>query len=133
MYFSHKHHNFRLLYIKDKNNKKFAINTSSSLSTNKSLLNDCKKLTNEEKYERLEQVGGRNQQFMANSPIGKCFYLNKFLEASRNFAQILSNNINQNKELEEDYLINKKNLANWEEERRINDDFENVCFIILQI
>lgn len=40
----------------------------------------CVKLTERQKYAKLERVGGRNQQFMANSPE----------EAGRNFARLVA-------------------------------------------
>ncbi|KAI1719682.1 hypothetical protein Ddc_08903 [Ditylenchus destructor] len=39
----------------------------------------CEKLTSDQKYAKLESVGGRNQQFMANSPE----------EAGRNFPRLI--------------------------------------------
>lgn len=39
----------------------------------------CERLTEQQKYIRLQSVGGLNQQYMANSP----------LEASRNFPRLL--------------------------------------------
>lgn len=46
----------------------------------------CMKLTERQKYARLERVGGRNQQFMANSPE----------EAGRNFARLVADAAGQN-------------------------------------
>lgn len=41
----------------------------------------CERLTDQQKYMRLQSVGGFNQIYMANSPV----------EASRNFPRLLSN------------------------------------------
>lgn len=40
----------------------------------------CERLTEQQKYVRLQSVGGLNQQYMANSP----------LEAAKNFAPLLT-------------------------------------------
>lgn len=44
-----------------------------------SILRVCEKISENKLYQKLEKVGGRNQQFMANSPE----------EAGRNFADLI--------------------------------------------
>uniref|UniRef100_A0A915E625 Spaetzle domain-containing protein n=1 Tax=Ditylenchus dipsaci TaxID=166011 RepID=A0A915E625_9BILA len=55
--------------------------SSTTVEPSSTTTKKCEKLTDEQKYSRLESVGGRNQQFMANSPE----------EAGRNFPRLVDN------------------------------------------
>uniref|UniRef100_A0A1I8C214 Uncharacterized protein n=1 Tax=Meloidogyne hapla TaxID=6305 RepID=A0A1I8C214_MELHA len=52
------------------------------------LSQSCKRLSEAQKYDRLEAIGGRNQQFTANSPT----------EAAKNFPSLLPNPIEEKDE-----------------------------------